>query len=118
MNLDGFDFSVITQLVLIVVIIRQAYKIKIFFTKLATEFVKSIVDSGNENFNKIFEQHDDKMDQVITSMEMYTEEVVAIHENHRELKEDHKELKKDVGNLGIKVDKNHKSLLDKIKDNC
>ena len=117
MSIEDFDFSVLTQLGLIIVIIRQAYKMRNFFKKEAVEFVSSIVDSSNQNFNKMLKQQKGDMEEVIVSMKMYTEEVVAIHENHEELKKDHKELKEDVSELGNKV-KTHQTLLDKIKENC
>jgi cell division septum initiation protein DivIVA len=43
-------------------------------------------------------------------MAMYTEEIVAIHENHEELKEEVKQVKE-------KVNK-HSNWLDKLKENC
>ncbi len=81
-----------------------------YYKKYQERSIKAVVDSSNENFNKILEQQKDSMDQVITSMAMYTEEVVAIHENHEQLKEKVEEVKE-------RVDE-HRTWLDKIRADC
>ena len=81
-----------------------------FYKKYQEKSIKNVVDSSNEKFNKIIDQHSDSMDQVIRSMAMYTEEIVAIHENHEELKEEVKQVKEKVNN--------HSNWLDKLKDKC
>ena len=81
-----------------------------YYRKYNERSIKAVVDSSNENFNKILEQHGESMDQVIRSMAMYTEEVVAIHENHEQLKEKVEEVKE-------RVDE-HRTWLDKIRENC
>lgn len=81
-----------------------------FYKKYQEKSIKEVVDSSNEKFNKIIDQHSESMDQVIRSMEMYTEEIVAIHENHEELKEEVKQVKEKVSN--------NSSWIEKIKDKC
>jgi len=72
--------------------------------------VKAIMESSNENFNKMLKQQEEQMDKVIYSMAMYTEEVVAIHANHNELKEK-------VIKVENRVNK-HQTWLEKLKDKC
>lgn len=81
-----------------------------FYKKYQEKSIQNVVDSSNEKFNKIIDQHSESMDQVIRSMAMYTEEIVAIHENHEELKEEVKQVKE-------KVNK-HSNWIDKLKEKC
>ena len=81
-----------------------------FYKKYQEKAIKNVVDSSNEKFDKIISQHSDSMDQVIRSMAMYTEEIVAIHENHEELKEEVQQVKEKVNQ--------HNNWLNKLKDKC
>jgi len=70
------------------IVITSAVPLIRYVKKMFTRSIEKVVNTHNENFNRIIKQHSLSMDQVIRSMEMYTEEIVAIHENHRELKEE------------------------------
>lgn len=94
--------------VLICIIITVGPFILRYAKKAHEKSVQAIVDSSNKNFQIIVDQQKVAMDQVVYSMAVYTEEVVAIHSNHNDLKEK-------VGNVVITVDK-HQKWWEKLKD--
>jgi len=87
------------------ILITSAVPLIKYVKKMFTRSIEKVVNVHNENFKKVIQQHSESMDQVISSMEMYTEEIVAIHQNHRELKEE-------VGNQTKRIDKIEEKLED------
>jgi len=85
------------------------------------KYINSLISAQSKNTKELLIQQGEKMDEVITSMSMYVEEIVAIKENHEELKESVEEVKGDIKTIKRTVRTHNnklKEFTDKLKDFC